>query len=114
MTATLAPRVRMKAVGTTSTPAVRRSALERLGSSAAGLSSLRPANALLRRALWVALAALIVASIAAAGAAMWSSLPDFDWRLNVFWLAAATVGFGALYLVHARLWHGLLRALRQD
>jgi uncharacterized membrane protein YbhN (UPF0104 family) len=104
----------MDSVGTTSTPAVRRSALERLGSSAAGLSSLRPANALLRRALWISLVALVVVSVAGAIAASWSRLPDFQWRFDARWLVVALAAFTVLNLGHAALWHLLLRALNQD
>jgi hypothetical protein len=87
--------------------------LERLGDSAAQLSSLRPANALLRRGLWVTLAAFIVGCVALAVAAAVFSLPDFEWRFNAAWLAAAVVAFAALHLSHAALWHGLLLSLNQ-
>jgi hypothetical protein len=87
--------------------------LERLGDSAAQLSSLRPANALLRRGLWVTLTAFIVGCVALAVAAAVFSLPDFEWRFNAAWLAAAAAGFAALHLSHAALWYGLLRSLNQ-
>jgi glycosyltransferase 2 family protein len=104
----------MQGVRTTSPEAVPRPVLERLGASAAQLSSLRPANALLRRALWFSLAALVVASVAAAIVASWSKLPEFDWRFDAAWLIAALVAFTILNLGHAALWHLLLRALNQD
>jgi hypothetical protein len=87
--------------------------LERLGDSAAQLSSLRPANALLRRGLWVTLGALIVACVALAIGAAVFSLPHFEWRLNPLWLLGAIAGFAALHLSHAGLWHGLLLSLDQ-
>jgi hypothetical protein len=87
--------------------------LERLGDSAAQLSSLRPANDLLRRGLWITLGGIIVACVAGAVAAAVFSLPDFEWRLNVGWLAVAAVGFAALHLSHASLWYALLRSLNQ-
>jgi hypothetical protein len=87
--------------------------LERLGDSAAQLSSLRPANALLRRGLWVTLAGFIIACVGLAVAAAVFSLPDFEWRLNAAWLLAAAVAFAALHLSHAALWHGLLLSLNQ-
>jgi hypothetical protein len=87
--------------------------LERLGDSAAQLSSLRPANALLRRGLWITLAALIVSCVGLAVAAAWVSVPDFDWRFHPTWLVAAATGFAALHLSHAALWYGVLRCLNQ-
>ena len=87
--------------------------LERLGDSAAQLGSLRPANALLRRALWITLAAGITACVGLAVAAAVFSLPDFDWRLDPAWLAAAAVAFAALHLSHAALWRGVLSTLGQ-
>ena len=87
--------------------------LERLGDSAAQLGSLRPATALLRRALWITLAAGITACVGLAVAAAVFSLPDFDWRLDPAWLAAAAVAFAALHLSHAALWRGVLSTLGQ-
>jgi hypothetical protein len=88
--------------------------LGRLGASAAQLSSLNPANALVRRTLWVTLATVVVASVVAAGITAWSNLPDFEWRLRPVWLGAAIVGFVVLQLSHAAIWHLILRLLRQD
>jgi glycosyltransferase 2 family protein len=91
--------------------AVERPRLERLGDSAAQLGSLRPTNALLRRALWGTLAGSILFCVGLAVAAAVFNLPDFEWRLNVAWLVAAAAGFGALHLSHAALWHAVLRSL---
>lgn len=88
-----------------------RPALERFGASAAQLSSLRPAQPLLRRGLWVSLGALVFGSVAAAASAAWSNLPDFDWRLRPLWLAGAVLAFTTLHLTHAALWRRLLASL---
>jgi glycosyltransferase 2 family protein len=40
-------------------------------------------------------------------------LPDFDWRFDPAWLAAATAAFAALHLSHATLWRWVLHALGQ-
>jgi hypothetical protein len=101
-------------VSSSQTPVQPRPILERVGASAAQLSSLRPASVLLRRALWITLAAVIVACVGMAVVAAWTSLPDFEWRLDVPWLLAAVAAFTVLHLSHAALWHGLLRSLRQS
>jgi glycosyltransferase 2 family protein len=98
---------------TSQNPAMPRPMLERLGASAAQLSSLRPASAFLRRTLWVTLGVVIVGSVVIAIVTLWGSLPDFDWRLNPIWLVGAAAAFAVLHLSHAALWQGLLRALDQ-
>jgi uncharacterized membrane protein YbhN (UPF0104 family) len=103
----------MERVHSPQTPVRPQPMLERVGASAAQLSSLRPASALLRRGLWITLAAVILGSVAMAVVAAWVSLPDIDWRIDAAWLVGAAIAFAVLHLSHAALWHGLLRALNQ-
>jgi hypothetical protein len=85
--------------------------LERVGESAAQLSSLSPARPLFRRALWFALAVLVAASVALAVVGSLTSLPSVHWHFKPTWLALGVVAFAVLYLVHAALWRRVVEAL---
>jgi hypothetical protein len=86
--------------------------LERLGSSAAQLSSLRPARPLLRRTLWTSLVVLVAASVALAAVTSFASLPSVKWHVQAAWLGLGVLAFTALYLMHAALWRRVVEALR--
>lgn len=100
----------MYGTGTQESVAVR-PLLERVGASAAQLSSLSPARPLFRRALWIGLGLLVAASVALAAVGSVSSLPSVDWELNLAWLGLSVVAFATLYLVHAALWRRIVQAL---
>ncbi len=85
--------------------------LERLGASAAQMSSLSPARPLLRRALWVTVALLVAVSIAVVAVGSVSTLPSIDWDFNGAWIGSSVLALTALYLVHAALWRRVTEAL---
>jgi hypothetical protein len=76
--------------------------------SAMSMASAWSANPVLRRTLAIALAVAIAGAISITVAATWKRLPEFEWRLNVAWLAVAAAGFTTLHLTHAALWNRLL------
>jgi hypothetical protein len=100
----------MDGIGTQDSVAVR-PLLERLGASAAQLSSLSPSRPLLRRTLWFSLAVLVAASVALAVVGSWSNLPSVEWHVHAGWLALGVLAFGVLYVVHAGLWRRVVESL---
>jgi glycosyltransferase 2 family protein len=82
--------------------------LERLGEAGASLGAGAPRW---RRALIVAVAALVVGFLAAAIGSQWSKLPDIHWRFRAGWLVASVAALVLFQLAHCQLWVMMLAAL---
>ena len=85
--------------------------LERLGEAGAALTSLGAEGPRWRRALVLALVALVLGFLAAAVVSQWSKLPDIHWRFRAGWLVASLVALVLFQLAHCQLWVMMLAAL---
>jgi uncharacterized membrane protein YbhN (UPF0104 family) len=85
--------------------------LHRLGTSTAGLTSLRPERRVLRWSLYSGLAVAAGGSIALVVLSQLDQVSDVDVHLKLWWLVPAALGFGLLQLTHAQLWRLVLHQL---
>ena len=92
----------------------QRSVAERLGVSGAAVSSLEPKHPVLRTALRIALALLVVGAIAFAIAKESDRIGAIDWRFEPLWLGLCVLALLAFQLCHIEIWRLMLRALGGD
>jgi hypothetical protein len=85
--------------------------LERAGGAAAALGGLGAGSPRRRRALELAVVAVVVAFLAAFVATQWNRLPDYDWEFRPGWLAVSAVGVGLFYAIQCEAWRLILRSL---
>ena len=60
------------------------------------------------------LIALVFAFLAGFVITQWNRLPDYDWRFEPLWLAAAVVAVGLFLTLQSEMWQVILRTLGED
>jgi uncharacterized membrane protein YbhN (UPF0104 family) len=91
-----------------------RTVLERAGAAAAAMGTLGPKHPRARAALQAGLAVLIFGFLIGFVLSQWSKLPDYDWRFEAGWLAAAAAAVGCFYILQGEIWRLILRSLGED
>ena len=88
--------------------------LERAGTAAAGIGAPGTGRPRARAVLQWGIVVLIFGFLLGFLATQWSKLPDFDWRFEPGWLAAATVAVALFYLGQNEIWRLIVHALGEE
>jgi hypothetical protein len=85
--------------------------LQRAGSAAAGIGSMRPAHPVARIVLQWGLPVLVFGFLVGFVLRQWEKLPDFDWRFAPGWLLLSALCVLAFYVAQGELWRFIVHAL---
>jgi glycosyltransferase 2 family protein len=88
--------------------------LERVGTAAAGITSIGPKRRAARLALQWGVAALIFGFLVYFVVRQWNDLPDFNWHFVPGWLVLAGVAVLIFYFWQGELWRLIVHALGED
>jgi uncharacterized membrane protein YbhN (UPF0104 family) len=85
--------------------------LQRAGTAAAGIGSVRPGHPVARFVLQWGIPVLVFGFLVGFVLRQWSKLPDFDWRFAPGWLVLSAACVLAFYVAQGELWRLIVRAL---